>query len=252
MSDATSKRAWLTPDTAPTATRCRRVRIPDSEEWIAAVSGALTPLIYSYNWELFGTLTPEQAAERAQTMVLEYFQDDCMIGSIVSYATIDPPNGCIECDGGTYNRVDYPMLYAALDPVFIVDADTFTTPDLRGCTVIGAGTNVDSGTAYAMNERGGEEEHELIETELPAHTHTTQPHTHTANPHSHGVSAAAPTAIAIGPGLPAPSALPLPTTTAPAAVVLLDTVVTVDSTGSDVPHNNMQPFVALKYAMVAR
>lgn len=240
MSGATSKHAWLTPDTAPTATRCRRIRIPDDETWIAAVSGALTPLIYAYNWELFGTLTPEEAAERAQTMVLEYFESDCMIGSIIAYATIDPPNGCIECDGGTYNRADYPVLYDALDPIFIIDADTLQTPDLRGRTVIGAGSGTDL-TPRDMGDTGGVEAVTLTEAQLAAHTHTTQPHSHTYNYPTFNLDLEAPGAPDIfGAGNP-----PVPSITSAETV-------SVNSTGGDEAHENMPPFFALKYAMVAR
>lgn len=269
MSGAT-RNAWLTPDNAPTATRCRRIRIPDDETWIAAVSGALTPMIYAYNWEEFGTLTPEQAAERAQAMVLEYFQDDCMIGSIVSYATTNPPNGCIPCDGSTFDRVDYPALYDALDPVFIVDADTFTTPDLRGRTIIGAGDGVGL-TERTVGETGGEETVVLTEAQLAAHTHTTQPHTHTTDDHTHTTiehSHAYDPVVTVDLdledlGLPQGNAaqiLPFITENTYGATVIVNSAnvtvneetATVDSTGDDEAHENMPPFFALKYAMVAK
>lgn len=52
------------------------------------------------------------------------------IGIIFLFATAAPPADSLACDGVTYLRVDYPELYAVLDPAFITDADHFVTPTL--------------------------------------------------------------------------------------------------------------------------
>lgn len=65
---------WLTPDLpAPTDVFCRRLTIPNRLEFIMAVNGALVDLTRPYNWEKFGSMTPEEAAELMQTMLQEYF-----------------------------------------------------------------------------------------------------------------------------------------------------------------------------------
>lgn len=104
-----------------------------------------------------------------------------MIGTVVPtvIAAANLPAYLLFCDGSTYNRVDYPDLYALLDSAFITDADHFTTPDLRGRTVIGA-----NGT-YAVGSSGGESTHTLTSTEMPSHTHTQDSHNHTQNSHNH-------------------------------------------------------------------
>jgi len=93
------------------------------------------------------------------------------IGAIFPYMTADPPLNCLVCDGSTYDRVDYPNLYAALDAVFIVDADTFIVPDMRSRSPIGAGEGTGL-SEYAVGETGGEEQHQLTQAEMPSHSHS--------------------------------------------------------------------------------
>jgi len=63
-----------------------------------------------------------------------------MIGVIMPMVTLAVPQNMLICDGETYLRTNYPLLYAVLDPAFIIDADTFVTPDLRNLVVVGVGT----------------------------------------------------------------------------------------------------------------
>jgi len=222
---------FLTPSETPAATVCRRLFIPDSPEWLALVNGALVELTRAANWETFGAVTPEEAAAAAQQMLLEYLESGCMIGAVLPYVTDTPPAGCLPCDGSPHQRVDYPRLYAALPAALIVDADTFRTPDLRDRFIYGAGT-------LAPLAVGGAAEIALTVDQLPAHSHTTQPHTHTET--------AAVTALING-GLEAPAsaAVPIMGTTGAASVV-------VDTTGGGQPHDNMPPYLALRYCVVAR
>lgn len=146
-----------------------------------------------------------------------------MIGYIMPYITESPPPNVLACDGATYNREDYPELYDALASVFIIDADTFKVPDLRGRTIIGAGDG--SGlTSRNVGDMEGEETHQLSEDELASHSHTIQ---YTI------------TTLVLEPG----------EVTALTPVPLL-TAFTGD-TGGDDPHNNMQPSYALNYGVIA-
>lgn len=201
-----------------------------------AVNGALLELTKSYNWELFGTATPEEAASLMWDMWQSWHEDKCLIGSIFPYATAVAPSGTLLCDGSTHDRVDYPVLYSLLASEFIVDADTFVTPDLRGRTVIGVGTGTGL-TERNVNDIGGEETHVLNVGELASHGHTDAGHAHTE-------ITALPNATTIGPGAPQPTAIP--------GIALTGTgFASISSTGSGNEHNNMQPFIALKYCMVA-
>jgi len=162
------------------------------------------------------------------------------VGSVFPYATTDPPPGSLECDGAQYLRVDYPALYAALDAAFIVDADNFVVPDLRSRVPIGVGTG--SGlSAYAVGDAGGEETHTLTEAELASHDHTiTDPgHEHTSSrPNQDG------SGVASGTTNVKSRTLASPTTN-------VVTGITVDNAGSDTPHENRQPYLALRYAICA-
>jgi len=163
-----------------------------------------------------------------------------MIGQIIAYVTASPTSNVLPCDGSQYLRVDFPDLYAILDAVFIVDADHFRVPDLRGRTVIGIGTGTGL-TPRTMNEQSGEEAVILTEPQLAVHTHTNAPHQHTYNYPTLNLdfeSVGVPDVFAAGNP-------PIPSLTSA-------TSVTIDNAGGDEAHENMSPFVALRYCIVAR
>lgn len=68
---------WLTPDEIPEGTACRPLFIPDDSAWLAIVSGAILELTRSWNWEQFGTLTPDQCAERMQILQQQFYDEIC-------------------------------------------------------------------------------------------------------------------------------------------------------------------------------
>lgn len=68
---------YLTPDEIPEGDVCRPLFIPDSTDWLAIVSGALTELTKSWNWEQFGTVTVEEATERMGALVAQYYDELC-------------------------------------------------------------------------------------------------------------------------------------------------------------------------------
>lgn len=146
-----------------------------------------------------------------------------MIGLIFPIITEDIPENCLLCDGSTYDRVDYPLLYAALDPAFIVDADTFSLPDLRSRTVIGAGQG-DGLSDYAIGEADGVETVTLSSAQIPSH--------------QHGLFQT--TALAVAPG------------ELPVVIPALAALGSTDLAGGSGSHENRQPFTALNYVVVAQ
>ena len=137
----------------------------------------------------------------------------------------------LPCEGSTYLRVDYPLLYAAIDAEFIIDADSFRVPDLRDKFPLAAGDN------YPIGTEGGEETVLLTISTLPSHTHGNVPH-------EHGYIEPISTVINGGLEAPASAATPFPNYTDSA-------IIEIDETGGDEPHNNMPPFVAIRWAIVA-
>lgn len=67
-------RRWLTPNAAGGVTACRVLIFPVELE--TSVNGALQELAEVYNWEQFGTMTPDEAASLAQAMLDAYYESD--------------------------------------------------------------------------------------------------------------------------------------------------------------------------------
>ena len=80
--------------------------------------------------------------------------------------------GCLLCDGSAYSRTTYAALYAAISTTYGVGdgSTTFNVPDFRSRVIVGAGTGVGL-TARGLGQTGGEENHQLSEGELAAHSH---------------------------------------------------------------------------------
>lgn len=225
-------RQYNAPATAPTHFLCRRIRIPRDINYIAAVNDVLAYLAKEGVWIEDGGVSELEARAAMSLMWYEYSESYCMIGSIVPVVLENLPDYMLPCDGSSHNRVDYPDLYDMLESAYVDDADTFHTPDLRGLTVIGADTT------YPVDSTGGEAEHTLTEAEMPAHSHTDSGHAH---------------AIQEGVEVPvfAPGEVPvtafdfIPGITGSASA-------NIQPTGGGDSHNNMQPYRALNYALIAR
>jgi len=168
-----------------------------------------------------------------------------MVGLVLPIITQTAPTGTLVCDGSTYLRVDYPNLYAAIDPGLHIDANSFIVPDLRDRFILG------SSATNAPFSSGGSFDHIQTISEMASHAHTTADHTHSDTPHSHAEGIALPSAILVGVGLPAPSAIPGIGVTGLASVGIIAANVTVNNEGSSDPMDITPPFYALKYVVVA-
>jgi len=216
---------FLTPNSPSAGYICRTLKIPNGEEFWAAVNGVLLELTYASNWEEFGSLTPEQTAELFTSM-FDYYRESrgCLIGTIFAHALASAPIGSLPCDGSSFLRADYPDLYDALDTAYHVDATHGRCPNLRGRDIVGTGQGAGL-TNRSIDGAGGSETHQLSVAEMPSHFHYSL----------------YPTALPIAlPGEPifAISGVPYNQPTS--------------STGGDGAHNNMPPFRALHYAIWAR
>jgi microcystin-dependent protein len=195
-----------------------------NDDWfVREFSDLMRDITMDINWTKSGDVTVEQAV---QLGMRAYWSLATMVGQCFPVVTENMPANMLECDGAVYDRVDYPALYAILDPFFILDEDTFKVPDLRGKAAIGRGTGTGL-TPRSVGDTGGEETHQLTVGELASHHHAYDP-------------------IVIQDvdledlGLPQGNA----------AQILPGTENTYD-TGSDEAHNNMPPFLALRWGIVA-
>lgn len=141
------------------------------------------------------------------------------IGMILPYAGLSVPSGALACDGSSYFRVDYPLLYEHLIGTdYIEDDETFHVPGFDGRTIIQAGS-IATGTML------GEAEHTLTVAELAQHNHLYTPPVINVDLESPG----APDIFAAGVGAPAVTGMQ----------------------GGDMPHNNMQPSIAFNFCIVS-
>jgi hypothetical protein len=167
---------FATPAAATGITVCRRLRIP--LEFLPTVTGILSYLTRPRVWDDGAEgISAEDAAQAMAVMLDQYFTEKCgVIGEIQMFALTTLPSGWLRCDGGTYNRVDYPELYAVLHSNLIVDADHFKTPDFIGQYPTdhgqGAVALYDAFIKFGDNSGIIDQEH------LPPHTHTVGPHNH--------------------------------------------------------------------------
>lgn len=144
---------------------------------------------------------------------LLFQQDNFMIGAI--FPTLSPllPSGCLWCEGQVLQVSDYPVLASLIDPTFIVGA-TIVLPDMRGRFIYGSDT---------IGTVGGEEYHTLTVEEMPSHSHGE--HTHLPGQ----LTGEAPTQV---PDFPIPELF--------------------SSRGGDEPHNNMPPFITVRFYIMVK
>lgn len=140
-----------------------------------------------------------------------------MIGQIVAGVFDAIPDNMLLCDGTAYDCDDYPDLCAVIDSA-LISGGQFVVPDLRDRTIIG------SSTTYPQNTTGGEAQHTLTVDELATHYH---PMNVTLSLLGHGGFV-------------------------PITDVISGVGGTTNLQGGDEPHNNMQPFMALRYYLIAK
>ncbi|HEX3464449.1 MAG TPA: tail fiber protein [Candidatus Elarobacter sp.] len=142
-----------------------------------------------------------------------------------------PPKGWAFCNGQTLAINQNQALFALLGTTYGGNGQTtFGLPDLRGRVAM------HQGSGHTMGERGGEEFHTIIQSEMPAHTHFV-PSTSTAGnqtiPTGHVPANSQPTQI---------YSKNQSATTAVAMSPLM-----ISSVGGSQPHENRQPFLVMNY-----
>ena len=196
------------------------------------------------------------------------------VGEIYMYGGATAPSGFLICDGSAVSRTTYATLYGVIGDTFGSGdgSTTFNLPDLSGRVIIGTSTN------NSIGDTGGESAHVLLSVELPTHSHTIPTHGHgnnisvTTPTLTHSITQpaftySAPSGTAKRPngtiGYSAVTSTAATRSTnlaisnhAAAACTKTGSVTDcaafdVTSTGNDVGHENMQPYVSINHIIYA-
>ena len=178
------------------------------------------------NLDVSGNLTVEKDINAVNFRATgNYYLDAYVLipaGTIIQSAAINTPNGWFDCNGQLLLRTVYGDLFDAISYTYSSFSGTdlsFNVPDMRGRVAVCNGTGSNLTARGTLGATGGAETHTLLLTEIPAHTHTYD------GVQSQGVASGLDNAAENS---------PRPTDT-------------TGSTGGGQAHNNMQPFIVLRY-----
>lgn len=146
-------------------------------------------------------------------------------GTIIQSAAITQPEGWLDCSGQILSKIVYANLFTAIGYTYGGADLSFNVPDMRGRVGIGYGTGAGL-TPRSLGDISGAETHTLTVGEMPAH--------------DHGGSTGSTNAALIG----------STTTASIAGHEVADNGShshTIPSQGGGGAHNNMQPYVVLRY-----
>lgn len=174
--------------------------------------------------------TGKSADARPMTISETTAQSSAVAGMVYPFAGEGDPEGFLLCDGSEYSRTDYAKLFDAIGTTYGSGdgSTTFNVPNLESRVIIGESDD------YALGETGGEAEHILTEEEMPSHSHSFKGSNAFDGYDSINL---------LAPGNAYPNN---PALTTGSGYTSTGTLVMQD-TGSDQPHNNMQPYVVMRY-----
>lgn len=164
---------------------------------------------------------------------------DAFLGEIRMFCGSYVPKDWLPCEGQLVRIAQFTPLFAILGTRYGGDGKTiFGLPDLRGRTAVNQGQGPGL-TPRVVGEMGGSESVRLAQQTIPAHNHLAlgRAGRGSSNSPAGGVWAQ----FSSGGRPPVPVELYGPSTDvqmAPDALL---------NTGMDAPHNNMQPFLAVRF-----
>lgn len=150
---------------------------------------------------------------------------------LFAFPRVPTGSGWVACNGQSLSIQSYNALYALIGTTYGGDGvSTFNVPDLRGRVPIDQGTGTGLPT-FVLGQPGGEENHTILDSEMPSHSHSLVSTTNAATTATPGTGVHLATA-SIG-NLYAP-----PVGAAPYAIMAQQAIV---PTGGSVPHPNIMP-----------
>ncbi|MEP7075407.1 MAG: tail fiber protein [Acidobacteriota bacterium] len=157
---------------------------------------------------------------------------EAYVGEIRIVAFTFPPRGWAFCNGQLLAIQQNQALFSILGTTYGGNGvQTFALPDLRGRVPVNFGQST-IGSFYNIGETGGEENHQLLQSEMPLHNHIPVASTAAAN-----VPAATGNFWAADPGSYAAAAN---TTMLPNAI---------GTNGGNQPHPNLAPYLVVNFCI---
>jgi microcystin-dependent protein len=158
------------------------------------------------------------------------------VGEIRMFGFNFAPTNWALCAGQLMSIAQNTALFSLLGTTYGGDGvQTFALPDLRGRVPLSQGQGPGLSN-YDMGQRAGEENHTLIQTEMPQHTHL--------------VSAAAASDALVPannfPGNDARTPLNIYNTTTDGSIMNSSMI---GLAGGSQPHNNMQPYLCINFCI---
>lgn len=156
---------------------------------------------------------------------------DWIAGKVFPYAGTNEPIGCLLCDGRAVSRREYWELFDAIGTTYGAGdgSSTFNLPNIESRTIIG------ESDVYALGAVGGEEKHTLTVDEMPNHPGHLEG--------NNGISS-----LGNNTRYLAESTLGTYGSTARGWYDVSNEIYPAGcSRGGDQPHNNMQPYIVMRY-----
>jgi microcystin-dependent protein len=162
------------------------------------------------------------------------------LGQITLYPYTFAPYGWMDCAGQTLSVTQYSALFSLLGTNFGGNGTTnFQLPNLQGAVAVGQG-QLPGGSNYFIGETGGADTITVSINDMPSHRHTENAITGlgTTNAPANAVPAQARKGTTDR-GLFYSTSAPNTTLTAASLTTM----------GGNIPHNNIQPTLALRYCI---